>query len=99
MFDPGFLHDEGDAASPEAPKAEPSRYEKALANVARSPDGLIVLRGLVAKAGLTRSVFHENAALMAFNEGQRNLGLAVLADISRVAPEAAIKILLPEDSK
>ena len=42
---------------------------------------------LLAKAGLFRSSLASTAELTAFNEGRRDLGLAVLADLMRLCPE------------
>ena len=42
---------------------------------------------LLAKAGLFRSSFGGSAELTAFNEGRRDLGLSVLADMMRLCPE------------
>ena len=42
---------------------------------------------LLAKAGLFRTSFGVSAELTAFNEGRRDLGLTVLADLMRLCPE------------
>lgn len=42
---------------------------------------------LLAKAGLFRSSLGLSPELTAFNEGRRDLGLAVLADMMRLCPE------------
>ena len=42
---------------------------------------------LLAKAGLFRSSLAGTAELTAFNEGRRDLGLALLADLMRLCPE------------
>jgi len=42
---------------------------------------------LLAKAGLFRSSLGISPELTAFNEGRRDLGLAVLADMMRLCPE------------
>ena len=42
---------------------------------------------LLAKAGLFRSSLGTSPELTAFNEGRRDLGLAVLADLMRLCPE------------
>ena len=42
---------------------------------------------LLAKAGVFRSSMGPSAELTAFNEGRRDLGLAVLADLMRLCPE------------
>jgi hypothetical protein len=42
---------------------------------------------LLAKAGVFRSSMGLSAELTAFNEGRRDLGLAVLADLMRLCPD------------
>ncbi len=42
---------------------------------------------LLGDAGIFRSSMAATAELMAFNEGRRSTGLALLADISRLCPE------------
>jgi hypothetical protein len=42
---------------------------------------------LLAKAGLFRSSLAGTAELTAFNEGRRDVGLALLADLMRLCPE------------
>lgn len=93
MFDAETVTDFGQPA-PRAPA--PTRYELALANMLRSPEGKIVIRKLLADAGVARSVFNADPAVMAFQEGQRNLGLRLFADIARVSPTALPALLLPE---
>lgn len=46
-----------------------------------------VIWRLLEMAGLYRSSFALETPRMAFNEGQRNLGLAVMADIMEACPE------------
>ena len=42
---------------------------------------------LLAKAGIFRSSFVESPQLTAFNEGRRDIGLGLLADVMRICPE------------
>lgn len=49
--------------------------------------GRRVMHGLLERAGVWRLSFHTNALQMAFNEGTRNEGLALLAKLSEHCPE------------
>ena len=49
--------------------------------------GRRILFGLLERAGVWRLSFHTNALQMAFNEGVRNEGLALLAKIQSHCPE------------
>ena len=51
------------------------------------PRGRRFVWDLLAKAGLFRSSLGISPELTAFNEGRRDLGLAVLADLMRLCPE------------
>ena len=44
-------------------------------------------------AGLFRSSYHADALTMAFNEGQRNRGLAMQAQVMKHSPEQFIRML------
>jgi len=48
---------------------------------------------LLEQAGVYRTSFHVSGSQMAFNEGQRNIGLRLIADIHRLAPEGYVKLL------
>jgi hypothetical protein len=50
------------------------------------PRGRRFVWDLLAKAGLFRSSLASTAELTAFNEGRRDVGLAVLADLTRLCP-------------
>lgn len=45
------------------------------------------VHGILERAGVWRLSFHTNALQMAFNEGARNEGLALLAKITEHCPE------------
>ena len=53
--------------------------------------------GILERAGVWRLSFHTNALQMAFNEGVRNEGLALLAKIQTHCPE--LQTLLLKESK
>lgn len=49
--------------------------------------GRRVMHGILERAGVWRLSFHTNALQMAFNEGSRNEGLAMLARLMEHCPE------------
>lgn len=55
--------------------------------------GRRVVFRILEKAGAFRSVFSTNNAQMAFNEGQRNIGLFLLGAINRLCPETYLTML------
>lgn len=62
------------------------------------PHGQRFIRQLLSDCGEHRSSFHTNNAVMAFNEGTRNVGLKLKALIVRAAPEYLERLLTPEKS-
>jgi hypothetical protein len=79
---------------------------------AAAAERLEVIRGLMmvrasrrwvfdrlAAAGVFTSIFSTNALTMAFNEGQRNQGLALLADIMAACPERFIEMLQEQQTR
>jgi hypothetical protein len=52
-----------------------------------SKRGRRVVNRLLQQAGVFRSSFHTNALQMSFNEGNRNGGLILLADITENCPD------------
>ena len=69
-------------------KAERAQAEKdsAIANLMASVGGRAWLGEKLTMAHIHASSFDPNPLVMAFREGERNLGNAMLADIVRVAP-------------
>jgi hypothetical protein len=58
--------------------------------------GRRVLRRLLESTGVFRSTFTGEAIGAAFNEGRRNVGLQIVADIARTAPAVLGSILTEE---
>jgi len=54
------------------------------------------LRRLLDDTGVFRSTFTGEAIGAAFNEGRRNIGLQIVADVARTAPAALGSILTEE---
>ena len=52
-----------------------------------SKRGRRIVYRLLQQAGVFRSSFNTNAMQMAFNEGNRNQGLKLLADVTEQSPE------------
>jgi len=59
--------------------------------------GRRIARRWLSKAGVWRLSFSGDAATTAFNEGQRNVGLALLAGILRIAPERLADLMTEDD--
>lgn len=61
--------------------------------VMSSKQGRRFMWRLLSGAGLYRSSFSTEAAVMAFNEGQRNAGLQQLNDVMEACPERYLEML------
>lgn len=48
---------------------------------------------LLDRAGIYRTSFNSSGSVMAMNEGRREMGLFVLAEITEAAPESFLKLL------
>lgn len=57
------------------------------------PQGRRVARRLFERTGLHKTSFHSSGSVMSFNEGQRNVGLWWLAELSAAAPDGFHKVL------
>ncbi len=53
---------------------------------------------LLEGAGIYRSSFNHSGSVMAFNEGRRDVGLKLLADVCRVSPQG-YALMTEEQSK
>lgn len=75
----------------EAREEERIRRQKlsnSLKAVLSTRDGRVILWQLLSDTGIYRSSFDRDLAVMAFNEGQRNVGLKLLNRIMAVDAEA-----------
>lgn len=59
-----------------------------------SPRGRRLAWWLLEKAGVNRTSYSNSGSAMAFNEGQRNMGLMIQADIVSLAPERYMEMLV-----
>jgi len=74
------------------------QYKEDLAAVAATPEGMRVLRNIIAKG----KIYNQDVVLgtndMYFNEGRRSLALEVLTDLSgAVKPDRLFKIILKQE--
>lgn len=86
-----------------------ARWQAALRTVLATPAGQLVFGeleyGLLARAGVFRSVYNNSATQMAWNSGQQDFGLQLLAELVRAAPaeylqmEAAMRQLAARDDR
>ena len=67
-----------------------------LAAVLATGEGRRLMRRILALAALHSQTFSTDALLMAFNEGNRNFGLRLLAMIAEAAPSALAEILIEQ---
>ena len=58
-----------------------------------SKRGRRITNAILQKAGVYRSSFNPNALQMSWNEGNRNVGLMLLAAITEVAPDRYAEML------
>ena len=66
--------------------------------VMRTRQGRRVIYRFIAQAGVWKTSFHTNALQMSFNEGQRNMGLVLLAKLTEYC-EDSYALMLKEHSE
>lgn len=64
-----------------------------------SPRGRRVAWWLMEKAGVHRTSFNNSGSVMAFNEGQRNMGLMLQAQVIECSPDAYLTMLTEQRQK
>lgn len=98
MPEPRFaMEEEGEAnAAAQARADEAERAKADLAAVLEGDEGRRVMRRLLAESNLHCPSFSPDALVMAFNEGNRNFGLRLLARIAEAAPSALAGILIEQ---
>lgn len=77
-------------------KAAQSAKEQRIADMAlllSTRPGRRFIWGLMSDCGIFRSSFDNSGSVTAFNEGQRNVGLKVLADVNEAGPEQYLVML------
>ncbi len=91
-------YDAGNRRLDAGDRRQVERAEKAAKSVRRQRDealrwlmadlrGRRIVWSLLGKAGVFRSSMASSPELTAFNEGRRDIGLALLADVMRLCPE------------
>ena len=95
MRDPTDIHDqERDAEAEQALARERRRREvEDLKWLMAHPQGRRIVTRLLDAAGVSRSSYSHSGSLMAFNEGRRDIGLFITAEVLEAAPEGYFKLL------
>jgi len=57
------------------------------------PQGRRIVARLLDETGTQRSSFNHSGSVMAFNEGKRNVGLWITAEVLEAAPKGYFKLL------
>lgn len=76
-------------------RAREERWLRALLNVMNSPDGRVVLAGLITRAGVHRSIWDQSARIH-YNSGQQDYGHRLMADCVQ-ADEDLFELMLREE--
>ncbi|MFN7610835.1 MAG: endopeptidase [bacterium] len=58
-----------------------------------SPRGRRLVWWLLSKSGINRTSFNNSGSVMAFNEGQRNIGLMLQGEVLEASPDAFMTML------
>lgn len=95
MRDPTDIHDqERDAEAEQALARERRRREvEDLKWLMAHPQGRRIVTRLLDATGVSRSSYSHSGSLMAFNEGRRDIGLLITAEVLEAAPEGYFKLL------
>lgn len=64
-----------------------------------SPRGRRLVWWLLSKSGVSRTSFNNSGSVMAFNEGQRNIGLMLQAEVLEASPDAYMTMLQEQRNK
>lgn len=63
------------------------------------PQGRRIVLRVLEEAGVFRSSFNHSGSVMAFNEGQRNIGLFLTAELLEASPQGYMKVLAEHRTK
>jgi hypothetical protein len=98
----------GDPFNASDPEQVKSRREKqktrelqkksALRKIMSEPAGRMWVWGLLSRCGTYHSSFSSDPLVMAFNEGRRDIGNHLIAEINKIEPELFIKMALENRS-
>jgi hypothetical protein len=64
-----------------------------------SPRGRRLVWWVLGKSGVNRTSFNNSGSVMAFNEGQRNIGLMLQAEVLEASPDAYMTMLQEQRTK
>jgi hypothetical protein len=64
-----------------------------------SPRGRRLVWWLLSKSGVSRTSFNNSGSVMAFNEGQRNIGLMLQAEVLEASPDSYMTMLNEQRKK
>jgi hypothetical protein len=95
MRDPYDLpgQDEEAANSVEIQKVKRQQQVEDIKWLMGHPQGRRIVTRLFEEAGLRRTSFHTSGSVMALNEGRKQLGYFLEAELLEVAPEGYFKLL------
>lgn len=86
-------NEEDVAAAEEEARLLQTLRDEVVAEIMDTQKGRDWMHGLLTFTGLFETSFDKNALQMAKNEGERNIGLRLLADIHRVCPEQYVVMI------
>ena len=85
-----------DAEAADAAQAERTRREQQVEDIkwlmAHAPGRRIVTR-LIEETGLFRTSFHTSGSVMSLNEGRKQIGYFLQAELVTITPDAYLKLL------
>lgn len=90
--------EELDAARKDAAELERIEEAEGFRWLMGSKRGRAIMRRLLAKTGLYRTSFNNSGSVTAFNEGQRNFGLWLMAQIETNCPDRYVLMLQEKDT-
>ena len=97
----GVDEDDESVSEAQRQKAENARrtFVEDIKWLMSSPRGRRIVWWLLEKAGVNRTSFNNSGSVMAFNEGQRNMGLMLQAQVVELSPEAYMTMLTEQRTK
>lgn len=95
MRDPTDLRSEEREAEDDKLKAREKRRKELddIKWLMAHPQGRRIVMRLLEQAGVHRSSYNHSGSQMAFNEGRRDIGLFVTAEVLEASPEGYFKLL------
>ena len=95
MHDPTDIRQQESAAKDRDERARivAQRAGQDVKKVMQTEHGRRFVRRLLEVAGVFRSSFNNSGSITAFNEGQRNLGLLILADLMTHCPDDFVNMM------